>query len=52
MKRLEIIVDQEDHKRVYKLSDGSHLVDDGIPFINKMRQEEIVVPNNNWQNSK
>lgn len=27
-----------------KLSDGSHLIDDGIPFIRRMREKGIVCP--------
>lgn len=27
-----------------KMSDGSHLIGDGVPFIAKMRDEGIVVP--------
>lgn len=27
-----------------ELADGSHLIDDGLPFIRKMREEGIVCP--------
>lgn len=30
-----------------KMDDGSHLIDDGIGFIEKMREEKIVCPINN-----
>lgn len=32
------------HERGPELADGSHLIDDGVPFIRRMREKGIVCP--------